>query len=94
MLFVPSKHTLKHDSARRVNVVHAAWMAFAGKVACVIETVVPSGPAKVSTWESSWCASALTIPVPSPDLPCAKPPAGLPIPVSEIESFQFVPLVS
>ena len=42
----------------------------------------------------SCCASALTIPVPSPVFGCAKTPSGLPIPLSATESFQFSPAVS
>jgi hypothetical protein len=45
----PSENTLRHVPVRPVNAIYAAWTAFIGKVACVIDTVVPSGPAKVST---------------------------------------------
>lgn len=46
--------------------LYAAWTAFVANVAWVIATVVPAGPATVSTVAPSCWASALTMPVPSP----------------------------
>jgi hypothetical protein len=56
-----------HQQPQRIpyHAFHAARV-FAENVARVTDTVVPSGPAKVSTWASSCWASALTILVPSP----------------------------
>src|ERR1043166_423992 len=83
----------RRSRRRYFSFFHAAWV-LAENVARVTDMVVPSGPAKVSTWAPSWCASALTILVPSRFLTGTKMPSGLPIPLSATESFQFVPAAS
>ncbi len=74
--------------------LYAARVTVGAKVACVIDTIVPSGPAKVSTLALRSCARALIMPVPSPVFVWAKTPSGLPIPLSATDSFQFVPSTS
>jgi hypothetical protein len=54
------------ELTQRIAAIYAARTSFVVNVACVIDTVVPSGVADVSTVAPSCCASALMMPVPSP----------------------------
>jgi hypothetical protein len=65
-------------ASREVNV---PWM---------LDTVVPCPFVKTSTRASSCLASASMRLVPNPDFDLSKAPSGLPIPLSETVSFQFV----
>lgn len=57
---------IREPSPFRPASLYAARFSLVQNVAWVIETVVPAGSASVSTLAPSCCASAFTIPVPSP----------------------------